>query len=101
MLSIFAESISLIWLFSAYFIAAGIGTLLFAASCRRRYCGHWEWLAVSGVLNIELALIALSRLPEDYIWSLIIFLGLDFIAHGSALLAVALTSNEEARRAGA
>jgi uncharacterized membrane protein HdeD (DUF308 family) len=97
-LNIYTESSGLILLFSLYFIATGVATILFAASYRRRYSGHWEWLVISGVLNLDLALICLSRLPEDFIWSLTIFLGLDLTAHGSALLAVALTS---ARRAGA
>jgi len=101
-LNMLTESISFIWLFSIYFVAAGIATLLFAASCRRRHCAYWEWLAVSGVLKLDLALISLSRLPEHFIWVLTIFLGLDFVAHGSALLAMALTSNDDAgRRAGA
>jgi uncharacterized membrane protein HdeD (DUF308 family) len=95
MLEVFTEPISFIWVFSAYFAATGITTLLFAVSCRRRHCAHCEWLAVSGVLKLELALIALSGLPVGFIWSLTIFLGLDFITHGSALLAVALVSNED------
>jgi uncharacterized membrane protein HdeD (DUF308 family) len=94
----FTEPISLIWFFSAYFITTGITGILFAVSCRRSYFRRWEWLLVSGVLNLELALISLSRLPENFIWVLAIFLGLDFIAHGSALLAVALGSNAGADR---
>lgn len=65
---------------------------------RRQYSGHWEWLVVSGVLNLELALICLSRLPEHFIWILTIFLGLDLMTHGSALLAVTLASNGTANR---
>jgi uncharacterized membrane protein HdeD (DUF308 family) len=90
MLSFFSEPGSLILLFSAYFVLTGAATILLALSYRRRFLsGQWEWLAVSGVLNLVLALIALSRLPEPFIWTLTIFLGLDFIAHGSALFALA------------
>jgi uncharacterized membrane protein HdeD (DUF308 family) len=101
-LNIFVEPISLVLVFSAYFVSTGIVAILFAAFYRRQCSGHWEWLVVSGVLNLNLALISLSRLPEHCIWILTIFLGLDFIAHGSALLAMALTSNDDAdRHAGA
>jgi uncharacterized membrane protein HdeD (DUF308 family) len=100
--NVITEPISLIWFFAAYFISTGIAALLFAVSYRRKYSGPWEWLLIGGVLNLELALISLSRLPEHYIWILIIFLGLDFITHGSALLAVALSANDNSsRRAGA
>jgi uncharacterized membrane protein HdeD (DUF308 family) len=102
MLNIFNDPYSLILLFSAYFILTGIATILFAMFCRRRYSGHWELLVVSGVLNLDLALISLSRLPEHFIWTLVIFLGLDFITHGSALLAVAFASDDGPdRRTGA
>jgi uncharacterized membrane protein HdeD (DUF308 family) len=96
MLVTFTETSGLILFFSLYFFATGITTILFAALYRRQYSGHWEWLLVSGVLNLDLALITLSRLPEHFNWVLTIFLGLDFIAHGSALLVVALNSNDDA-----
>jgi uncharacterized membrane protein HdeD (DUF308 family) len=102
LLNVLVEPISLVWFFAAYFVSTGIATILFAMFYRRQYSRHWEWLAVSGVLNLELALISLSRLPEHFIWILTIFLGLDLIAHGSALLAVTLASSDTAnRRAGA
>jgi membrane protein HdeD len=98
LLNLFNEPRSLIWLFSVYFVLTGAATILFAMSYRRRFSGQWEWLVVSGVLSLDLALITLSRLPEPFIWTLTIFLGLDFIAHGSALVAVAFASNAGADR---
>jgi uncharacterized membrane protein HdeD (DUF308 family) len=97
-LNLFREPESLILLFSAFFISTGIATILLATSCRRYYLAGWEWLAVSGALNLDFALISLSRLPEHFIWTLAIFLGLDLIAHGSALLALVLGSTRNVDR---
>jgi uncharacterized membrane protein HdeD (DUF308 family) len=102
LLNVFVDPAGLVLFFAAYFVLTGFAAILLAVFCRRRYSGQWEWAAVSGVLNFDLALICLSRLPEPFIWTLAIFLGLDLIAHGSALLAVTLAANDNAdRRAGA
>ena len=87
---------NLIPFFAAYFSLTGFITLFLANSHRRRLSGNWQWLMVNAFLSFNLALVSLSRLPEFFSWIFSVFLGLHLVALGSALLAVALTSEENA-----
>ena len=79
---------------AAYFTASGIAAILLAAQHRRRLFRQWEWLAVSGVASLILALLILSGLPGPFTWMFGILLGVGFMFSGSAFLALALASDE-------
>ena len=78
---------------AAYFIASGMATILLAAGHRRRPLRHWEWLTVSGVASLILALLLLAGLPGPYTWMLGLLLGVHFMFGGSAFLALALADD--------
>lgn len=75
--------------FAAYFAASGIAAVLLAAAHRRRLSPQWEWMAVSGVTSLILALLILSGLPGPFTWMFGILLGVAFLFEGSARLALA------------
>src|SRR5579883_740336 len=64
----FAGSKALCLFFGAYFAAAGIVTGFLAADRSRRHCRHWEWLAVSSAMSLNLAIVTLSGLPQPFSW---------------------------------
>ena|GEM_PF-6992912 len=85
---------SLTLLFAAYFALRGVVTFLIAGSHRRQLSVLWEWLLISGVMSLNLALIMFSGLPGPFTYVMGILLGTSFMFHGSALVAIALASPE-------
>lgn len=81
---------------AACFIASGTATILLAAAYRRHRLRQWEWLAVSGVASLILALLLLAGLPGPYTWMLGFMLGVHFMFSGSAFLALAFPEDSKA-----
>jgi uncharacterized membrane protein HdeD (DUF308 family) len=79
---------------AAYFTASGIATILLAVRHRHALFRQWEWLAVSGVTSLIVALLILAGLPGPYSWMLGVLLGVDFIFGGGARLALALALDD-------
>lgn len=83
-----AESaISLTLLLSAIFMVSGVFRLIGSIAMR---FPRWGWSALSGVVNIALAVIILMALPESGLWVIGTLLGVELIVHGSSLAALAI-----------
>jgi len=80
--------------FAAYFTASAIAASLLAVAHRRRLFRQWEWLAVSGVASLTIAVLILSGLPGPFTWMFGVLLGVEFMLAGSAFLAMALAPDE-------
>jgi uncharacterized membrane protein HdeD (DUF308 family) len=76
--------------FAACFAAKGILTVLLAAAHRRQRFLEWEWLAVSGVASLILALLVLSGLPGPFLWMFGVLFGVSSLFEASARAALAL-----------
>ncbi len=81
-------------IFAAYFTASGVTTILLAGAHRRQLYSQWEWLTVSGVTSVILALLIFSGLPGPFTWMLGVLLGVHFMFQGSARLALALNADQ-------
>jgi uncharacterized membrane protein HdeD (DUF308 family) len=88
-------AISLTLLLIAFFAAEGAASILYALEHRRELTGRWEWMLVSGVIDLVLAGIILAGLPGTAAWALGVLVGVNMIFGGTALIAMAL----HARRA--
>lgn len=88
-------ALSLTLVMIAFFIIEGIATIMYALEHRRELSGRWEWMLLSGVVDLVLAAIILSGYPGTATWALGLMLGINLIFGGAALLAIAL----HARRA--
>lgn len=88
------EPASLARVFVLYFSLSGTLGLFLGLVHRRQICEQWEWLVVSGVTSLILALIILGGLPGPFTWMLGVLLGIELLFKGSAVLSVALSSNE-------
>ncbi|HTZ69550.1 MAG TPA: DUF308 domain-containing protein [Acetobacteraceae bacterium] len=79
---------------TAFFVVDGIFMVVLAISHRGELTGRWEWLLVNGLVDLLLAALIIAGLPGSLVWVLGVFVGLDLLFGGGALIAMAL----EARR---
>jgi uncharacterized membrane protein HdeD (DUF308 family) len=83
-------AISLTLVMIAFFIVEGVVTIMYALEHRRELMGRWEWMLVSGVIDLILAAIILLGFPGTAAWALGLLLGVNMIFGGSAIIAMAL-----------
>ena len=88
-------AISLTLLLVAFFAMEGVVSILYALEHRRELTGRWEWMLVSGIIDLALAGIIFAGLPGTAAWALGVLVGVNLIFGGAALIAMAL----HARRA--
>jgi uncharacterized membrane protein HdeD (DUF308 family) len=73
-----------------FFIIEGFATIAYAFEHRRELAGRWEWMLVSGIVDLVLAVIILAGLPGTAIWALGILVGVNLIFGGAALIAIGM-----------
>jgi uncharacterized membrane protein HdeD (DUF308 family) len=83
-------AISLTLLLIAFFAAEGVASILYALEHRRELTGRWEWMLISGVIDLVLAGIILAGLPGTAAWALGVLVGVNMIFGATALIAMAL-----------
>jgi uncharacterized membrane protein HdeD (DUF308 family) len=82
---------------AAYLVAEGVASIMFALGHRGQMRSGATWMFFNGVLDIVLAVAIAWLLPVGALWALGIFIGIDFLFGGAALVAMSL----EARHAAA
>jgi uncharacterized membrane protein HdeD (DUF308 family) len=90
-------AVSITLVLAAYLVAEGIASIMFATRHRDRMRSGANWMIFNGVLDVILAVVIVWLLPVGALWALGIFIGIDFLFGGAALVAMAL----EARHAAA
>ena len=88
-------ALSLTALLIVFFIIEGFATIAYAFEHRHELAGRWEWMLVSGIIDLLLAIIILAGYPGTATWALGLLVGVNLIFGGAALIAIAL----HARRA--
>ena len=83
-------ALSLTLLLIAFFAIEGAVSVLYALEHRRELSGRWEWMLVSGIIDLVLAGIILAGLPGTAAWALGVLVGVNMIFGGTALIAMAL-----------
>ena len=85
----FAGSITLTWVLALFFLLSGLGNLAISRILRVS-TGRFWLIAISGVVDIALALFLVFGLPTTAIWSVGLVIGISLATSGVALLAAAL-----------
>jgi len=85
-------AISLTLLLVVFFITEGFASIAYALEHRNILAGKWEWMLLSGVIDVLLAAIILIGLPGTAAWALGILVGVNLIFGGAALIAMALAA---------
>jgi uncharacterized membrane protein HdeD (DUF308 family) len=83
-------AVSFTAMFVIFFIIEGFATIAYAFEHRRELAGRWEWMLVSGIVDLVLAVIILAGLPGTAIWALGILVGVNLIFGGAALIAIGM-----------
>ncbi len=82
-------AITLTMVLTAYFIAHGVGTLIFALSVKGE-TGRWVLLILSGLVDLLLAGFVLAEWPSTELWVLGLFIGVNMLLTGFAFIFTAL-----------
>jgi uncharacterized membrane protein HdeD (DUF308 family) len=90
-------AVSITVVLAAYLVAEGVASIMFAIRHRGHMHNGATWMVFNGVLDVVLAAVIAWLLPVGALWALGLFIGIDFLFGGAALVAMAL----EARHAAA
>ena len=80
-----------------FFLIEGISSVMFAIDHRRELSGQWEFMLLSGLVDLVLCVMIASGLPSTAIWALGLLVGVNMAFGGVALIAMALHARSEAQ----
>jgi uncharacterized membrane protein HdeD (DUF308 family) len=83
-------AISLTLLLTVFFTIEGVASIMFALEHRKELTGRWEWMLVSGVVDLILAFIIVTGLPGTAAWALGLLVGINMLFGGTSMIAMAL-----------
>jgi uncharacterized membrane protein HdeD (DUF308 family) len=86
--------LSLTLILIVFFLIEGVASIVFALEHKRELSGRWEWMLVSGIIDLILAAIIFAGLPGTAAWALGLLVGINMVFGGSALIAMALHARE-------
>ena len=80
-----------------FFLIEGVSSVMFAIDHRRELSGQWEFMLLSGLVDLVLCVMLASGLPSTAIWALGLLVGVNMVFGGVALIAMALHARSEAQ----
>ncbi len=86
-------AITLTMVLTAYFIAHGIASLMFAFSVKD-HTGRWGLLILSGIIDLVLAGLVIAGWPSTAVWILGLYVGINMLFTGFALVFAALGARQ-------
>jgi uncharacterized membrane protein HdeD (DUF308 family) len=89
-------AVSLTLLLIVFFIIEGIASIMYALEHRQQLSGRWEWMLVSGIIDLVLAGIIFAGLPGTAAWALGVLVGVNMLFGGAALIAMAVHARRSA-----
>ena len=89
-------ALSLTILVIVFLILEGIATIMYALEHKRELSGRWGLLLVSGIVDLLLAAILLTGLPNTATWALGLLVGINMLLGGGALIGLALHARNAA-----
>ncbi|WP_024577835.1 MULTISPECIES: HdeD family acid-resistance protein [unclassified Afipia] len=87
-----AGTLTLTLVVSAYFIAEGITTIMYALAHRKEFSGRWGWLLVSGLVDLVVAALIIAGLPGSAAWAIGLLVGINLVFGGTSLIGMALAA---------
>lgn len=75
---------------AAYLLATGFTKVIVAIGYRRSIPGAWGWMLFSALLDIALGILIIIGLPLAAVWVLGLFVGINLLFTGVAMVAAAL-----------
>ena len=91
----FAGLVTLTYVLIAWFFVDGIFSVVMAIEHRRELSGRWEWMLLSGIVDVVLAIIVFVGLPWSIGWAIGLMVGISLIFSGASLISMALAARRE------
>ncbi len=79
---------------SAYFLAEGVASILYALEHRRELSERWSWLLISGLMDIVISALIFTGLPGSAEWAIGLLAGLNLMFGGTSLIGMALAARK-------
>ena len=79
---------------SAYFLAEGVATIMYALQHRKELSARWSWLLISGVMDLLIAFIIVAGLPGSAEWAIGLLVGINLVLGGASLVGMALAARK-------
>ena len=92
-----AGALSLTMVLIVFFVVEGIASGMYALEHRRELSGRWEWMLISGIIDLILAGIIFAGFPGTAAWALGLLVGVNMILGGVALVAIAVHARSAAQ----
>jgi uncharacterized membrane protein HdeD (DUF308 family) len=81
----------------AFFVIEGATSILFALEHKRELSGKWEWMLLSGVIDLSLGGVIVYNLPSPTAWAIGgMLVGINMLFGGIALIVMALHARDQA-----
>jgi uncharacterized membrane protein HdeD (DUF308 family) len=90
-------ALSLTLVLIAFFVVEGIASIMYALEHRRELSGRWEWMLISGIVDLLLAGIIFAGFPGTAAWALGLLVGINMIFGGVALVGMAAHARSAGR----
>lgn len=91
-----AGLVTLTYVLIIYFVIDGVLSLVAAIEHRRELSGRWQWLAISGLIDLVVAAMIIAGLPGAFAWALGLLVGIDLVFAGASLIAMAMSARDSA-----
>jgi uncharacterized membrane protein HdeD (DUF308 family) len=85
-------TLTLTVIFGVYFLAEGVASIMYALEHRRELSGRWSWMLVAGIMDLVIAAIILTGLPESALWAIGLLVGINLLFGGTTLIGMALAA---------
>jgi uncharacterized membrane protein HdeD (DUF308 family) len=79
---------------SAYFLAEGVTTIMYALEHRRELSGRWSWMLFAGIVDILIAAMIVTGLPGSAEWAIGLLVGINLLFGGASLIGMALAARK-------
>jgi len=90
-------ALSLTLVLIAFFVVEGITSIMYALEHRRELSGRWEWMLISGIVDLLLAGIIFAGFSGTAAWALGLLVGINMIFGGVALVGMAAHARSAGR----
>jgi uncharacterized membrane protein HdeD (DUF308 family) len=85
-----AGLVYLTFLLVVWFAFEGVSMIMYALAHRRSATARWAWVLATGIIDLVLAVVLLAGLPGTAAWAIGLLVGINLLAVGVSLTAMAL-----------
>ena len=79
---------------SAYFLAEGVATIMYALEHRRELSERWSWLLIAGIMDLLIAAVIITGLPGSALWAVGLLVGINLLFGGASMIGMALAARK-------